>query len=180
MTQLFTETARHHSNSISRANPNWRNDSVYAFYKSNGEVLTLAELVNSLNPQSVLDFGCGNGLALPSIAGVNAKGYDPFVDEFSTWEPAVYDLIVSHFAILHVEDQFFSDTIKMLRNACGKNFVATFALTKHIPHRDTEWYINHLKSHFTIDDHYTSAPIEWTDSNNVTTTKQIVTIWCSV
>jgi cyclopropane fatty-acyl-phospholipid synthase-like methyltransferase len=77
----------------------------------------LKKFINEHKPQSILDFGCGKGNLVSTLAedydSINIFGYDPGNPDFDKEVPCV-DMIVSTDVLEHVEPEHIETTIEML------------------------------------------------------------------
>lgn len=80
----------------------------------------LEDIINELNPSSVLDYGCGFGYTVDYLKSVfpNIKFecFDPFVPKHAQRPTGTFDLVVAHNVLRIVEDQFLDSVIDDIYN----------------------------------------------------------------
>lgn len=81
----------------------------------------LEKFIYSVEPKSILDFGCGKGNLINTIKEefphIDVKGYDPCNPEFDKPIDGVsVDLLISSDVLEHVEPEFIDDTLRYLAN----------------------------------------------------------------
>jgi SAM-dependent methyltransferase len=84
-------------------------------------LLTRLKRADLRKSDSILDYGCGNGLFIAFLKGQGysqSAGYDPYVQEFSTFPAdSQFDCVVSNDVIEHIPDprSMIQDLIKLLK-----------------------------------------------------------------
>jgi len=139
----------------------WGKNAEYFFPWQDSTPINLSNIIDDLKPKSVLDYGCGQGLTLKSLfekfPDINFYNYDAFVDEYSTYPSATYDLIVSNNALQHIENQFYDQLVKNLYDLC--NHTALFKLYTFENYNPVEWYIEKYSKFFKVDDITVGKPL---------------------
>src|SRR5574343_713777 len=81
--------------------------------------------------KTVLDYGCGKGLLVKALKekGLDAKGYDPAVDEFSE-RPDPADLVICTDVLEHIEPERLSAVLDDLASLTKR---AVFLLVSTVP-----------------------------------------------
>lgn len=81
----------------------------------------LEKFIETIQPKSILDFGCGKGKLLGKIRGtypnIDTFGYDPANPEFEkSIDDVKVDMIISSDVLEHVEPEYIDDTLKFLKS----------------------------------------------------------------
>lgn len=89
------------------------------FGKRNKFPKDLQRFVESINPRSILDFGCGKGRLVERLKetypAIEVSGYDPGNKEFDVPLDNIYvDLLISSDVLEHVEPQYIDQTLEFL------------------------------------------------------------------
>ena len=84
-------------------------------FSAGAKKLKLVEpFLEKYKPNSLIDFGCGKGGLINAIKDkykINVSGYDPGVDEFSSWPARASDVVISTDALEHVELALLEKTL---------------------------------------------------------------------
>jgi cyclopropane fatty-acyl-phospholipid synthase-like methyltransferase len=80
----------------------------------------LESFIESVNPKSVLDFGCGKGRLLETIKerfpNIKVRGYDPANPDYENNIDDVFvDLLISSDVLEHVEPEYIDQTLDYLK-----------------------------------------------------------------
>lgn len=81
----------------------------------------LEKFIYSVEPSSILDFGCGKGNLIETLKEefpkITVNGYDPCNPNFDRSIDGMFvDLLISSDVLEHVEPEFIDDTLKYLSN----------------------------------------------------------------
>jgi 2-polyprenyl-3-methyl-5-hydroxy-6-metoxy-1,4-benzoquinol methylase len=132
MSNFYTELHKKKILNLYKNSPIYGNNTRYNFcFKENGikhiDEVYAEDLITELAPTTVLDYGCGNGLASAQLQTVfpNIKffNYEPFVTEFSTKPTGKYDLVICHKVLRSVELCFIDNVLADLYNL-STNYIA--------------------------------------------------------
>jgi cyclopropane fatty-acyl-phospholipid synthase-like methyltransferase len=93
------------------------------------KLFNMPEFLEKYNPHSIIDYGCGSGGVVKYLSERynTVEGYDPCVEEFSTWPTKKYDVLVSMDVLEHIEPKFLDSNLKEL----GKLFNVAAYLDIH-------------------------------------------------
>jgi 2-polyprenyl-3-methyl-5-hydroxy-6-metoxy-1,4-benzoquinol methylase len=85
----------------------------------------LETIIDNCNPTSVLDFGCGVGSLVNTLAlkypQKNIYGYDPGNENFSNkFKNQKFDLVISTDVLEHVEPEFLDQTLEFLKEKSNR------------------------------------------------------------
>jgi 2-polyprenyl-3-methyl-5-hydroxy-6-metoxy-1,4-benzoquinol methylase len=85
----------------------------------------LETIIDECNPTSILDFGCGVGSLINTLASKypqkNILGYDPGNKNFSNkFENQKFDLVISTDVLEHVEPEFLDQTLEFLKEKSNR------------------------------------------------------------
>ena len=85
----------------------------------------LETIIDKCNPTSILDFGCGTGSLVHTLAlkypQKNIQGYDPGNINFAhQFENQTFDLIISTDVLEHIEPEFLIDTLRFLKSKSNR------------------------------------------------------------
>jgi len=85
----------------------------------------LETIINEHNPTSILDFGCGVGSLVNTLALTypqkKISGYDPGNEKFSNkFENQKFDLVISTDVLEHIEPEFLNQTLEFLREKSNR------------------------------------------------------------
>lgn len=131
----------------------WGRNTDYFFPWHDDELTGLDKIIFDLNPSSVLDYGCGQGLALSKLANqfpnINFYNYDAFVEEHSTYPGNACDLIVSNNVLHHIEDQFYDQVVANLYNLCNHTLLIKLYLFEN--YKSAAWYEEKYSKLFKIE-----------------------------
>ena len=100
-------------------------------------------IIDSINPASALDYGCGKGLAGMNLAErkqINVGLYDPFVNGFD-YEPLPADLVICWNVLNNVEEQFLPAIVDHLYELTLKDLIVKFPLQKN----NARYYLNYFR-----------------------------------
>ena len=117
--------------------------------------------LESWNPNTVLDYGCGKGVILSNLKeqypNINFFGYDPAVGVFNTLAYEKYDCIFSNDVLEHIEPEFIDDVLAHIRSL-GSKYIWLRIDTKparktlpdgrnaHLIQESSDWWINKVSS----------------------------------
>jgi 2-polyprenyl-3-methyl-5-hydroxy-6-metoxy-1,4-benzoquinol methylase len=80
--------------------------------------------VDTWNPKSVLDYGCGKGHILSHLKDkyptIKFTGYDPALPMFSTQPKDSYDCIFSNDVLEHIEPEFINQVLEHIDTLASK------------------------------------------------------------
>lgn len=78
----------------------------------------LTEFIQSINPKSMIDFGCGKGRLVDRIkeeySNIDVRGYDPGNKNFNSPIEKPVDLLMSTDVLEHIEPIYLEETLKFL------------------------------------------------------------------
>lgn len=81
----------------------------------------LGDFIESKDPQSILDFGCGKGMLVDTLIekykNKTVLGFDPANPKYDTKLSPV-DMIVSTDVLEHIEPKFLQQTLKEIHDNC--------------------------------------------------------------
>jgi cyclopropane fatty-acyl-phospholipid synthase-like methyltransferase len=85
----------------------------------------LESIIAEHNPSSILDFGCGVGSLVNTLAATypqkNIYGYDPGNENFSNkFENQKFDLVISTDVLEHIEPEFLDQTLEFLKKKSNR------------------------------------------------------------
>ena len=85
----------------------------------------LESIIDNYNPTSVLDFGCGVGSLVNTLAlkypQKNIHGYDPGNQKFSNkFKNQKFDLVISTDVLEHIEPEFLDQTLEFLKEKSNR------------------------------------------------------------
>lgn len=93
---------------------------------------TIEEILERLKPETVLDYGCGHGLALNALEkkypNIKFTGFDPFVSNYSTRPEGTFDLVMSHRVLRIVEPEFREQVVQDMYNFTKEHLVLSILL----------------------------------------------------
>ena len=103
--------------------------------------LQIQAIAKGMEVVSILDYGCGKGRLGQALEkrGFKVQGYDPAVEQWSTYPEHSVDMVVCCDVLEHVEKEFMDATLDGLRNLSKKAFFAVVALrpsNKTLPNGD--------------------------------------------
>lgn len=109
----------------------WGGAKDYFLEYSKDKVLRLDTFLKGLKINSILDFGCGKGLAADTIKQtfphIDVRKYDPVFDEFSLYPTGVYDLVLC-FLVIHLADEENKQRIANELTSLSSRYVVLTAL----------------------------------------------------
>ena len=127
-------------------------------------VVHLISLIESIKPNTMLDYGCGQGNAVKHYSAlyphIDIQGYDPFYPEYEKYPESQYDLIVSYNAINNIEDEYFDEAIDDLQSMCRKVLLVSLIIESH---RTQEWYKEKFRNFKMVHENFSTF---FSDSNN--------------
>lgn len=98
------------------------------------------DFIEQYKPTSLLDFGCGKGGLIATIAELHPEikvaGYDPGNPEFQQLPKRAVDVVISTDAIEHIEPAHLDETLKIigsLMQRCGCFRIACYPAKKSLP-----------------------------------------------
>jgi 2-polyprenyl-3-methyl-5-hydroxy-6-metoxy-1,4-benzoquinol methylase len=140
----------------------WGRNTDYFFPWHNNIPVKLDNIISDLNPNSVLDYGCGQGLALKKLSeqfpNINFYNYDAFVEEHSTYPVIPCDLIVSNNVLHHIEDEFYDQAVENLYGLCKQIILIKLYLFEN--YKTADWYEKKYSKLFKIDSMSIGDPLE--------------------
>ena len=78
----------------------------------------IEELINFLSPKSILDYGCGKGLLVRTLAQkyptIKVYGYDPGVQEFENLPEDKIDFVINTDVLEHIPQEELPETIQLI------------------------------------------------------------------
>lgn len=116
-------------------------------------------------PTSVLDFGCGKGGLIETIAelhtGTVVAGYDPGTPAFAKMPKQTFDAVVSTDALEHIEPAYLEETLKVIGSKierCGFFRIACYPAKKQLPDgrnahlivESPDWWRNQILKHMSV------------------------------
>lgn len=144
-----------HENKIKRlySTTNWYgNRDQYNFQLEKDSATSLEDILITIGPKTVLDYGSGNGLAIDRLKelfpNIQFTKYDPFVPTYSARPTEKFDLVVSHRVLRSVEPEFKAQVINDMHNYANQYLLLEILLydVDNIP---VDYY-NDLLSNFNI------------------------------
>jgi hypothetical protein len=113
-------------------------------------------------PESVIDFGCANGVLVDQIKQdfkyiSRVDGYDPGVIEYEKFPDQKYDILISTDVFEHIEPEYLDSTLEAIDNlflnfawiiiACypAKKFLPD-GRNAHLTVEPPEWWMEKIKS----------------------------------
>ena len=123
------------------------------------------DFIEEYKPTSLLDFGCGKGGLIATIAELHPEikvtGYDPGNPEFQKLPKRPVDVVISTDAIEHIEPAHLNETLKTigsLMERCGCFRIACYPAKKNLPDgrnahlivRPPEWWREQLINHMGV------------------------------
>lgn len=153
MSTLYSISHKQKHTQAHETDARWGGNPGYWFLFRNNNIFTLERFVQAVKPLSILDYGCGKGLALnqlktkfPHIAMVN---YDPFVVANSEIPKQPCDLVVCYNVLQLVELEFLDQTIEQIYNLSTKNILLSMNSSKYREQTHIDWWRKRL-SHYNI------------------------------
>lgn len=115
----------------------------------------LQDIVTLLKPKSILDYGCGKGLALSSLKSytpeIRLVKYEPFIDEFNSLPTETFDLVICYNVLQIVEAEYFDRVIDHIYSLSSKYILLAMNYDHQINNRSCdslnrspEWYFSKL------------------------------------
>lgn len=125
----------------------------------------LLEMIDTHNPKSILDYGCGSGAMMEHMKSLYPQnefiGYDPGMPQFQNY-PENVDLIYSTDVLEHVEPEHIESTLRQLWKTADINYhkIACYPAKKKLPDgrnahliiEEPEWWQSKINS--TLDNDY--------------------------
>lgn len=124
----------------------------------------VAEYADALWAETILDYGCGQGLLKQSLADRDIREYDPGIVG-KDGPPQSADLIVCTDVLEHVEPEYVDATLAHMRTLARKGLFAVIALSPanliltdgrnaHLTVQPIDWWLTKLRANgFKIDKH---------------------------
>lgn len=123
------------------------------------------KFIEEYRPTTLLDFGCGKGGLIATIAELHPEitvaGYDPGNEEFRRLPKRPVDVVISTDAIEHIEPEHLVETLKTigaLMTRCGCFRIACYPAKKNLPDgrnahlivKSPEWWREQLIAHMGV------------------------------
>jgi hypothetical protein len=120
----------------------WGGAKDYFLEYSNDRVTRLDSFIKTLKIKSILDFGCGKGLAADTLGvsfpNIIVSKYDPVFEEFSSYPTSKYDLVLC-FLVIHLAD---AENKKRIANELLKFSSRYIVITAVVePHESDDDYV---------------------------------------
>lgn len=121
--------------------------------------------IKEYQPTTLLDFGCGKGGLIATIASlhpeIKVSGYDPGNTEFNKLPTQAVDVVVSTDAIEHIEPAYLEQTLQTigsLMTRCGCFRIACYPAKKSLPDgrnahlivESPEWWREQIVKHMGV------------------------------
>ena len=141
MPNFYSQKQKEKIENLFRIN-NWygrRDKYTFPLNKNNNKTLlsieqetTIEEILERLKPKTVLDYGCGFGLALDGLEkkypNIKFTGFDPFVSKYSTRPKGTFDLVISHRVLRIVESEFREQVVQDMYNFTKEHLLLSILL----------------------------------------------------
>lgn len=95
-------------------------------YGHGGDAKECADIVRGLNPETVLDYGCGQGHLARLLSGFSVEEYDPAIDGKDD-EPAKADVVVCADVLEHIEPELLGNVLLHLYALTKKRLILVIA-----------------------------------------------------
>lgn len=116
--------------------------------------------VRLANTKVVLDYGCGGGSLVSALraVGIDARGYDPMVAEWSA-EPTRAGIVVCSDVLEHIEPECLDDVLNHIWNKTVHGALVLISTVPaksilpdgrnaHLIVQDQAWWASKLREHF--------------------------------
>ena len=127
----------------------------YSFVTSDG-IKDIAQICKSYNANTLLDYGCG--MTYLNVPDVNVNRYDPHFPDCNTFPTDVYDIVVCHNSLNHVDRDDLKSTMATIYNITSHALVVNIQFPGINKARTAEYEQAFKQAQFTIKD-YTRTPL---------------------
>lgn len=117
-------------------------------------------LIDYLKPKTVLDYGCGKGLLIKSLADkykdIDFFNYDPAIDEYNHIDKDQYDLLINTDVLEHIPEDSIDEVLKHMHKLSRNVFFnlhhgpAVYKLPNgenaHCTIQPKQWYRNKIRN----------------------------------
>jgi len=110
------------------------------FVRGSKMLKAMRPFIDQYQPASIMDFGCGHGALLASIAqaypNIQTDGYDPGNPTHNCMPPQSFDAVVSADVFEHIEPEHLASTLQLISSkiqVAGWFRIACYPAKKHLP-----------------------------------------------
>jgi hypothetical protein len=131
----------------------WGRATSYNFCDTDSREVSINQLIDTLTPKSILDYGCGKGFAADDIKSnypeIEIYKFDPFVKEFSSYPTVPCDLVTCYLVMNQVEQEFRSQLIDELYSLTNKHLFLSIILPANMLEEKINMWLS-LFSKYTV------------------------------
>ena len=123
----------------------------------------IKEFINTYNPETMIDYGCGIGRYIDAIQkdySIPVTGFDPGVPEYATMPTKSAQCLICNDVIEHIEPEYLETTlhkIQSLFDKAGWFIIACYPAKKTLPDgrnahlviQEPAWWRNKIEQTFT-------------------------------
>lgn len=124
----------------------------------------IPEFLQQYQPETLLDFGCGQGGVhrfLNEQTDILADGFDPCVEEFETMPNEVFDVLISVDVMEHIELDKLEEVLKLIDSKFSKAAyldihsgpaaeILPDGRNAHLIQEGPEWWIEQIEKHMNV------------------------------
>jgi len=141
--------------------------------------IDIYNIIDIIRPVTVLDYGCGNGIAGHALAcnrQIDVRLYDPFVKQYSSM-PESAEVVICWNVLNNVEVKFLPMVVGNLTELAAKHLIVKLPTVKH----NSKFYLKYFK-HLNIKNLSNKVCNIVTFSNRIVIQRpvNILTIWISL
>ncbi len=148
MSTFYTKSHQEKNIWAHQSDARWGGNSTYHFSFLNKPTFSLDSIVESIKPSSILDYGCGKGLALNQLKlkfpNIDMVNYDPFVSSHSVLPDKPCDLVICYNVLQIVELKFLDQIIEQIHSLSTKNILLSMNFNRYCEQTTTDWWRERL------------------------------------
>jgi hypothetical protein len=114
----------------------WGGRPEYVFTDVDGQIKPVADLVESVGPKTLLDYGCGKGYATDRVADqcatVDVRKFDPFVKPYTKHPTEPCDMVMCISVLQQIESDYIIPVIDDLYDLTLKNLFVEVIVNKEL------------------------------------------------